>query len=145
MASENFKSTVDSLFSGMDSFLSTKTVVGEPINIGEVTIVPLVDVSFGIGAGACDKREERSPMNYGAGGMGGKLSPSAVLVIHNGVTRLVNIKNSTGFDKILDMIPDFVEKFQDWIGKGKKDDEGRKAAGEALEETIMEAAKVGED
>lgn len=84
-------------------------------------------------------------MNYGAGGMGGKLSPSAVLVIHNGVTRLVNIKNSTGFDKILDMIPDFVEKFQDWIGKGKKDDENRKAAGEALEETIMEAAKVGED
>ena len=48
--------------------------------------------------------------------MGGKISPSAVLVISGGVTKLVNIKNQDGLTKILDMVPDFLNKFTD----GKK-------------------------
>ena len=47
MADNGFKNTVDSLFSGMDSFLSTRTVVGDAITVGDVTLLPLVDVSFG--------------------------------------------------------------------------------------------------
>ena len=43
--------------------------------------------------------------------MGGKMSPSAVLVISNGTTKLVNVKNQDGLTKILDMVPDFVNKF----------------------------------
>lgn len=43
--------------------------------------------------------------------MGGKIMPSAVLVIQNGTTKLVNIKNQDGITKILDMVPDFVNKF----------------------------------
>ena len=43
--------------------------------------------------------------------MGGKIMPSAVLVIQNGTTKLVNIKNQDGVTKILDMVPDFVNKF----------------------------------
>ena len=54
MASENnnFQSTVESLFKGMDSFISTKTVVGDAITVGDTIILPLVDVTFGVGAGA---------------------------------------------------------------------------------------------
>ena len=48
----NFQSTVESLFKGMDSFLTTKTVVGEAIHIGDNILLPLADVSFGIAAGA---------------------------------------------------------------------------------------------
>ena len=48
MASDNsFKTTVDSLFKGMDSFITTKTVVGEAITVGDTIILPLIDVSFG--------------------------------------------------------------------------------------------------
>ena len=42
----NLKNTVESLFDGMDGVVSTKTVVGDAIHIGDTTIVPLVDVSF---------------------------------------------------------------------------------------------------
>ena len=53
MANENnFKETVNSLFKGMDSFISAKTVVGEAIHVGDTIILPLMDVSFGVGAGA---------------------------------------------------------------------------------------------
>lgn len=108
MANENnFKETVASLFKGMDSFISAKTVVGEAIYVGDTIILPLVDVSFGVGAGAFagDKK------NNGGGGMTGKVTPSAVLVIQNGTTKLVNVRNQDGLTKILDMVPDFVNRF----------------------------------
>ena len=102
-----FQNTVEALFRGMDSFITTKTVVGDAIHIGDTIILPLVDVSFGVAAGAFSQEKK----NNGAGGMGGKINPSAVLVIQNGVTKLVNIKNQDGMTKILDMVPDFINKF----------------------------------
>lgn len=102
----DFSSTVESLFKGMDSFISSKTVVGEAITVGDTIILPLVDVSFGVGAGAFSEDKK----NKGTGGMGGKMSPSAVLVIQNGQTKLVNIKNQDAVTKILDMVPDVINK-----------------------------------
>ena len=116
MADNSFNNTVESLFKGMDSFITTKTVVGDAVHIGDTIILPLVDVAFGVAAGAFSQEKK----NNGAGGMGGKINPSAVLVIQNGVTKLVNIKNQDSMTKILDMVPDFVNKFTS--GKGKDDD-----------------------
>ena len=49
MAENNFSNTVESLFNGMDSFITTKTVVGDAVRFDDGTIVlPLVDVSFGV-------------------------------------------------------------------------------------------------
>ena len=115
MADNSFNNTVESLFKGMDSFITTKTVVGDAIHIGDTIILPLVDVSFGVAAGAFSQEKK----NNGAGGMGGKINPSAVLVIQNGQTKLVNIKNQDGMTKILHMVPDIVNKFTS--GKGNED------------------------
>lgn len=104
-----FQGVVDSLLKGMDTVLSTKTVVGEPTQIGDTIILPLVDVSFGVGAGAGSNGQKDS--SSGAGGLGGKMTPSAVLVIKNGSTKLVNIKNQDVVTKVLDLIPDIVDKF----------------------------------
>lgn len=114
MADINFKGTVDALFQGMNGIVSSKTVVGDAIHIGDTIILPLIDVSFGMGAGAFngDKKEK------GAGGLGGKMTPCAVLVIQNGKTKLVNIKNQDTMTKILDMIPDAIDKFSS--GKDEK-------------------------
>lgn len=114
---KNYDGALESLFKGMDNFLTTKTVVGDAITFPDGTIIlPLVDVSFGVAAGAF---AEESKKNNGAGGMGGKITPSSVLVIQNGVTKLVNVKNQDSLTKILDMVPDFVNKFT----SGKKEEE----------------------
>ena len=107
MADSNFKGTVEALFSGMDGVITSKTVVGDAIHIGETIILPLVDVSFAVGAGAWGGEKK----DKGAGGIGGKMTPCAVLVIQNGKTKLVNIKNQDTITKILDMVPDVVDKF----------------------------------
>lgn len=103
---------IDSLLEGMDAVLATKTVVGEPTKIGDVIILPLVDVSFGIGAGASlGKDTKGSTKGGGGGGLSGKMSPNAVLVIKDGQTKLVNIKNQDTITKLLDTIPDVIDKF----------------------------------
>ena len=103
----NFSEVVSSLLSGVDNFLSTKTVVGQATQIGDTIILPLVDVTFGVGAGAAAGKQK----NSGFGGITGKMSPSAVLVIKNGQTKLVNVRNQDAVTKIIDMIPDLVDKF----------------------------------
>ncbi|MBQ8803762.1 MAG: GerW family sporulation protein [Tyzzerella sp.] len=113
MTENKFSSTVSALFQGMDGIVSSKTVVGDAIHVGDTIILPLVDVSFGIGAGAFSGEGK----DKGAGGLGGKMSPCAVLVIQNGKTKLVNIKNQDAITKILDMIPDVMDKV-----KEKKED-----------------------
>ena len=57
-ADNNFKTSLESLFRGMDSFLTSKTVVGDAITVGDTIILPLVDVSFGVAAGtsSADKK-----------------------------------------------------------------------------------------
>ena len=86
-----FQGVMEALLGGMDKVLSTKTVVGEATKVGDTIILPLVDVSFGVGAGAGVNNTKST--SSGAGGMGGKMTPSAVLVIQNGSVKLVNIKN----------------------------------------------------
>jgi uncharacterized spore protein YtfJ len=108
MADTNFTSTVEALFKGMDNFITTKTVVGDAVKVDDNTIIlPLVEVSFGVAAGAFagDKK------NNAGGGMGGKITPSSVLVIQDGTSKLVNVKEQDSVMKILDMVPDLINKF----------------------------------
>ena len=111
MADNNFKGTVEALFHGMDAVISSRTVVGDAIHINDTIILPLVDVSFAVGAGAFNGDKSGEKKEKGAGGLGGRMTPSAVLVIQNGTTRLVNIKNQDTITKLLDMVPDVIDKF----------------------------------
>lgn len=138
MSDTNFNATVESLFKGMDSFITTKTVVGDAIHIGDTIILPLVDVSFGVAAGVFSGDKK----NNGGGGMGGKIMPSAVLVISNGTTKLVNVKNQDGITKILDMVPDFVNKFtkkNESVTDG--DPAAKEKAAEEMESILSESVK----
>ncbi len=110
----DFNQTVSTLFKGMDAFLTTKTVVGDPIVIGNTTIIPLVDVNFGVGAGAMGNAKGT---NNAGGGMGGKLSPTAAIVIQDGLIRMMPVSEESTLSKVLDMVPGVVGKVQDFLGK----------------------------
>ena len=122
----NYKEVIQSLIGGMEGVLSSKTVVGQPTVVGDTTIIPLVDVSFGVAAGASANNTKNT--NNGMGGMGGKVSPTAILVIHDGNTRLISVKDTDVLTKVLDMLPEVVNK----ITKPKKgevsDDEAKEIA-----------------
>lgn len=141
MQDNNFNTTVQSLFKGMDSFITTKTVVGDAVHIGDTIILPLIEVSFGVAAGAfCQDKK-----NNAAGGMGGKITPSAVLVIQNGTTKLVNIKNQDSVTKILDMVPDFVNRFTSGKDKGTQNNVVDQSAREAAAQDLANKLNISDD
>lgn len=107
MADNKFVSNVETIFKGMDNFINTKTVVGEPIKVDDAILLPLVDVTCGMAAGSF---AENAKDNSG-GGMSAKMTPTAILIIQNGVTKVVNIKNQDAITKVLDMVPDLISKF----------------------------------
>ena len=107
MAENKLLDTVETLFKGMDSFISTKTVVGDPIEAGGAIIIPLVDVSCGMGAGAFANSSKE------AGGMSAKMSPVAILIVQNGITKLVNVKNQDILAKISDEVENLANKMSE--------------------------------
>ena len=122
----NTTDIVDNLMKGLDTVLSTKTVVGDATQIGDTIIIPLIDVSFGIGAGSGGGSADKNASGGSGGGLTGKMSPSAVLVINNGSTRLVNVKNTDNLSRALDLIPEIMNKIKP--NKDVTDEEIRETA-----------------
>lgn len=132
------KETLSALLSEMEGFVSSKTVVGDPVHIQDTILLPLVDISFGVGAGAVEKQQEKNGQTGGAGGLGAKIQPSAVLVIKDGQTKLVNIKKQDSVTKIIDMVPDVVDRVTGALKKDKDKDEMSKEVVDKVEELSVE-------
>lgn len=106
MAENSFENVMQSLMNGANGVLTSKTVVGSPIEIGDTILIPLSDVTIGCGAGANNGKSS----NAGGGGFSARMSPSAVLIIRNGNTKVVNIKDQTNITRLMDMVPETIDK-----------------------------------
>ena len=113
--------SIDGMLKELDGFVTTRTVVGDPITVNDTVIIPLIDLKFGMGAGAFTKEKN----DKAAGGVGASMSPCAVLIIQNGMTRLMNVKSTDLTTKIVDMVPDIVNRFTS--GKGGDSPEVKEA------------------
>ena len=127
--SKDFNEAVNVLFDKVDDLVSTKTVVGEAIVVGDLTLLPLIEVAVGAGVGA------KEAVNA-AGGVGAKITPSAILAITPTGTHLINVKNQDAITKLIDMAPGVVNKlnFGSVFSGRNKDKEEVKFE----EETIVE-------
>lgn len=111
MANFNCNESMNVIFEKLENFLKTKTVVGEPMKIGETTIVPFINISFGLGVGGGSGTDGNGNNGDGGGsGIGAKVAPTAVLVIKDDKVELLPIKKSGGLDKLLDMVPGIIDK-----------------------------------
>lgn len=109
----NFNTVIHSILDGASAAVSSKTVVGEPVVVGDTTLIPLSDVTIGCAAGSNSTDHKDS----GNGGFAAKMSPSAVLIIKDGTVKVVNIKTQDAVTKLVDLVPDLVDRFT----SGKKD------------------------
>lgn len=119
--STSLKENLDTLFVNLERFLKTETVVGEPIVIGDTTIVPIVSVSFGCGTSGGTGNDKSGKGVSGAGiGAGAKITPDAVLVIKNNEVTMLPIKEGSSMDRLMAMVPGILRKI-----KHKKDDSNK--------------------
>ena len=125
----NVNETVQGLLKGMEGFVTTKSVVGQAITMEDGTVLlPLVDVTFGVAAGAFNKDAKRDDDSKSktlrdrvAGGLGGKMSPFAILVIKDGNTRLITVKDNDTLTRIVDMAPEVLNRIRAMFKKKDQD------------------------
>ena len=126
---------LDILFNKMENFISSKTIVGDAVKVGDVTLIPLVDVNVGVAAGAGEKGQ-------GGGGLGAKIMPSAVIAIYNGNVQLINIKNQDAISKLIDMAPGIVSKLNFGSAFGKKSNDKDDVEEEVVEKKVRFEGKT---
>jgi len=99
----------------IEKVLTTRTVVGEPITVGDKTLIPLISIGFGFGAGGGEGKGEAKQKGEGAGGGtggGAWVRPLAVVIIDKEGVRIEPIRGglSTAIEKLGETIPRMMEK-----------------------------------
>jgi len=107
-----FKESMEVIVSHLENMIKTKTIVGDPINVDNTTIIPVMTASFGFGTGIGEGTEPgKSVGKGGGGGAGAKVSPSALIVIRDGEVNVYNLGQKGTLEKLAGMIPEIVSKF----------------------------------
>ena len=113
--------------------IDVNTIIGEPIgSIDGMIIIPISKVSFGFVAGGSEftdetlneysKKEKEELVEYrlpfgGGAGAGASINPVAFLVVQNGTARLLPIEHTSSIDRLLDYVPDLIEKVNQMFNK----------------------------
>ena len=117
---------LDTVISKLQNLVNSKTVVGEPVEAAGKTLIPVIKVSIGFGAGGGEQGGDKKQGTGGGGGAGAQITPVAFIVIDEDGVRLLLVKPGK-VDNILESLPDFIEKVGSFV---KKKDKWSKAAGE---------------
>lgn len=103
---------LEALVERLERLISTKTVVGEPIHVGDVTLIPILDVSFGFGGGGGESREKEEGGTGAGAGAGARISSKAVLVIRGSDVTLLPIHKGGTLEKLVEALPDVISRFK---------------------------------
>jgi len=104
------KEWLETITSELEKFITTKTVVGEPIDVGGVTLVPVQTVSFGFGSGGGEGKSEKDTGTGGGGGAGARLRPIAIVAVKDGDVQVYNLGSKGVMEKLAEMVPQVLAK-----------------------------------
>ena len=115
---------MESTLQKMKEMVDVSTIIGDPIQTGKTTLIPVSKVQYGFTSGGTDlPSKQGSELFGGAGGGGISITPVAFIVIEDGKCRMMQINNYTSSaDRAIAMIPELVDKLTELIS-AKKDDE----------------------
>ncbi|AZV58103.1 spore germination protein GerW family protein [Clostridium sp. AWRP] len=110
----DIKENTEVLFSKLENFFKTETVVGKPIQVGDITLVPFITVTFGCGTGGGEGTDPKSNQEGGGSGIGAgaKITPNAVLVIKGDTIQMLPIGDKNNLSKLMELVPNIVSKLK---------------------------------
>lgn len=137
---ENF---MNEAMNNLKQMVDVNTIVGDAVTSPDgTTVIPVSKVAFGFGGGGsdfaskpADTKDEKSMFGGGCGG-GVSVNPVAFLVIKNDNIRLLPVSDSMStVDRIVDMVPEILSKFNGFIKDIKKKKQADKTDDESTENT----------
>lgn len=125
----------------MREIVDSNTVIGTPITTREgTTILPVSKISFGFVSGGTDfANEKQKDLFGGAASSGASITPVGFLVIKGDSVKLIQLaENGRAVDRVLNMVPEVLDKVEGFISKDKKSDKGEKQQPEPKNESTDE-------
>ncbi len=133
MSEHPIEGLMTTAMNSIQDMIDVNTIIGEPIETSNnIVIIPISKVSFGFAAGGSEfkgetvdeyrKREKEEEVQYrlpfgGGSGAGVTINPIAFLVIQGENVKLMPVNYSSSIDKLLDYIPDLLDKTNNMINK----------------------------
>lgn len=112
------KDSVESVTEYLEKSLNTKTVIGEPYKINDkITLVPVVDVTFGYGAGSGEGKATANTGLGGGGGAGAKLAAKAIIVVKGDEVSVLPLAKDTALEKMVEAVPTIIDKVPSIVEK----------------------------
>lgn len=110
---------IDMLFNRFREHIKSETLVGEPMEIGGITLLPIFDISIMLGFQGGNPGQSAD----GGAGIGGRVATAAILVIKDRTAELIPVKSDTDLEKLLDLVPDIVDEIQARTKSNTKEDQ----------------------
>ena len=123
MSENSIKGIMDITMDKLRAMVDANTIIGDPIVVGDITLIPVSKVSFGVATGGSDfPSKTQSGLFGGGGGAGVTLSPVAFIAIIGQNVKMMPVYNEmTSVDKAISMAPEVLEKAKEIFSKDKKD------------------------
>jgi uncharacterized spore protein YtfJ len=120
------KELLDGLMEEFRKVAATETIVGQPMTLGDATVVPVIRIAVGVGAGGgegegTDPKAEQQGKGAGVGGGGGvRVEPAAFIVMRGGEIEILSAPGKSGrLAEAFEHLPDLVAKLAE-TRKGKE-------------------------
>jgi len=122
---------IERVLGELHRIVQTETVIGTPVQAGEMTIIPVSKISFGFGAGGGQAGTGQS----GTGG-GASVEPIAFLIVDaSGKVQIMTLTDKeVGWGQIAALVPEAVDKIKQFVGKK---DGAKENAAEAADEATQ--------
>lgn len=107
MSGATISEPMDVLFGHLESMVKAKTVFGEPITVGDVTLIPVVDIIFGAASGGAQEKSDRGPA--AGGGAGARVNAAAVIVVRQSQVQVMKLRNAAPLERLLEFLPEILQ------------------------------------
>jgi sporulation protein YtfJ len=122
MSESKIKGILDTTMEKLRGMVDAEVITGKPIEVGNITLIPVSRVSFGLATGGSDFPSKTGAELFGGGGGAGvTVVPVAFIVISGDNVKMMPIYNDlTTVEKAISMTPEIIEKAKELFPKKDK-------------------------
>lgn len=118
--SNNVMEMLQAIVGELKSMARSETIIGDPVTLGDKTVVPVAKISIGFGAGGGQGTDDKNQTGFGGGGgAGATIQPAAFIVIDGDKVSLLPAGKGK-FDQIIEAVPDLLNKIKKMMPEKKK-------------------------
>ncbi|MBQ3816892.1 MAG: sporulation protein YtfJ [Clostridia bacterium] len=119
MSENNIKNIMDTTLEKLRTMVEADTIIGSPVVVGEVTLLPVSKVSFGLATGGSDFPSKSGGQLFGGGGGAGvTITPIAFIAVTGTNVKMMPVYNDvSGIEKAVNAAPELIDKVKSAFSK----------------------------